>query len=87
MSHEFYDSLSFRTAFRPTDPALVIASDGIVLDLLGRILLRFSLCGQQVVHELGIVKSLTVPFILGGEFLQANECVLSYSDRENERSR
>ena len=39
----------------------------------------------MVAHEVGIVKYLPVPFILGGEFLQIHECVLSYSAPESDR--
>ncbi len=51
MSLELYEALPFRTSIRPPGPTRVIAGNASSLDLVGWILLSFSLCAQQIAHE------------------------------------
>ena len=63
----------------PPGSTVVVAGDGKVLELLGYVILNFSIASQTVYHGVGIVKDLPVEFLIGGELMKPHGCTLQYS--------
>ncbi len=73
--------LPVRPSLTPPGSTRIIAGNGEPLGLLGLITLRFTIAGQEVFHEVGIVQGLPVDFIIGGEFFFNHCCLLGFEKK------
>jgi len=80
ISYAVWDKLAYRPSLTPPGNTRIIAGNGEPLGLVGWILLKFEIAGQTVLHEVGVVQSLPVDFIVGGEFFFNHRCMLGYED-------
>ena len=74
MSEKFWKALPIPVTLTPPGSTVVVAGDGIILDLLGWTILNFEIAGQTVYHEIGVVKDLPVEFLIGGELMKPHAC-------------
>ena len=79
MSESFWKSLPVQGILAPPGSTVVVAGDGKNLDLLGWLLVKFTIGGRPLYHEVGIVHDLPLDFLLGGEFMVPHTCNLQYS--------
>ena len=79
INEKFWKNLPIPLKMSPPGSTVVVAGDGKVLDLLGWVILNFSIAGQTVYHEVGIGKDLPVEFLIGGELMKPHGCTLQYS--------
>jgi len=57
MSFKLWEALHINSKLRPAGHTRVIGGNGQSLDLIGWMILKFSLCGRTVFHEVGIVRN------------------------------
>ena len=57
----------------------MIAGNGKEMDVIGWAIFKIKVCDKLLYHLFGVVNNLPVEVLIGGEFLKAHGCVLTYA--------
>ena len=79
ISSRLYFQLPHRVELKPIVKEKVIAGNGKEMDVLGRAIFKIKVCDKQLYHLFGVVNNLPVEVLIGGEFLKAHGCTLTYA--------
>ena len=81
LSEKFYKSLPLQVPVSPPGSTVVVDGNGKALHLRGWGTFKFEIDRKNFFHEVGVVRNLTVDFLIGGEVMRLHAANLQFASK------